>query len=150
MEQRRVYGTQNQSTSNTATGSEPKRKMTLQSGWSDGCYPYSYGTPIPSTSNVAAGGDRKRKMAQAVDEQSIKTRRMSRSSTPVRADTTVDLITLEMDSPNKYDPTVCRAVADVDSTIPFVASDDNVVGDCETRQTDGSDTLSPDRKPMDS
>ncbi|CAF4355339.1 unnamed protein product [Rotaria magnacalcarata] len=126
--------------------------MTLQSGWSDGCYPYSYGTPIPSTSNVAAGGDRKRKMAQAVDEQSIKTRRMSRSSTPVRADTTVDLITLEMDSPNKYDPTVCRAVADVDSTIPFVASDDNVEGDCETSQIAGSETLSPDqidRKPMD-
>ncbi|CAF2252211.1 unnamed protein product, partial [Rotaria magnacalcarata] len=71
MEQRRVYGTQNPSTSNTAIGGEPKRKMTLESGWSDR-FPYSYGTPIPSTSNTATGGERKRKMAQDVVEQSIK------------------------------------------------------------------------------
>ncbi|CAF2148925.1 unnamed protein product, partial [Rotaria magnacalcarata] len=71
MEQRRVYGTQNPSTSNASTGGEQRRKMTLQSGRSDG-FPYSYGTPIPSTSNVAAGCDRKRKMDQVADEQSIK------------------------------------------------------------------------------
>ncbi|CAF2167967.1 unnamed protein product, partial [Rotaria magnacalcarata] len=71
MEQRRVYGTQNPSTSNAATGGEQKRKMTLESGWSDR-FPYSYGTPIPSTSNAATGGERKRKMAQDVVEQSIK------------------------------------------------------------------------------
>ena len=78
---------------------------------------------------------------------------MSRSSTPVRTDTTIDLITLEMDSPTKYDPRVCRATADGDSTVPFVASDGAVEGDCETGQIARSETLSPDqsdRKPLDS
>ncbi|CAF4463687.1 unnamed protein product, partial [Rotaria magnacalcarata] len=71
MEQRRVYGTQNPSTSNASTESGPKRKMTLETGWSDR-FPYSYGTPNPSTSNAATEGERKRKIAQDVVEQSIK------------------------------------------------------------------------------
>ncbi|CAF2133601.1 unnamed protein product, partial [Rotaria magnacalcarata] len=71
MEQRRVYGTQNPSTSNAATGGEPKRKMTLETGWSDR-FPYSNGTPNPATSNAATEGSRKRKITQDVVEQSIK------------------------------------------------------------------------------
>ena len=76
---------------------------------------------------------------------------MSRSSTPVRADTTIDLITLEMDSPTKYDPRVCRATADGDSTTPFIASDNDVEGDYAPGQIARSETLSSDqsdRKPL--
>ena len=78
---------------------------------------------------------------------------MSRSSTPVRTDTTIDLITLEMDSPTKYDPRVCRATADGDSTTPFIASDNDVEGDYAPGQIARSETRSPDqsdRKPLDS
>ena len=71
MEQRRVYGTQNPSTSNAAPVGERKRKMTLQTGRSDRFPYYSYGTPNPSTSD-AATGERKRKITQDTVEQPIK------------------------------------------------------------------------------
>ena len=76
---------------------------------------------------------------------------MSRSSTPVRTDATIDLITLETDSPPKYDPRVCRATADGDSTTPFIASDNDVEGDYAPGQIARSETLSSDqsdRKPL--
>ena len=70
MEQSREHGTQNPSTSNAAPVGVRKRKMTLQTGRSDG-FPYYYGTPKPSTSD-ASTGERKRKITQDAAEQSIK------------------------------------------------------------------------------
>ena len=68
----------------------------------------------------------------------------------MRADATIDLITLEVDSPTKYDPRICRATADVDSTVPFVASDDAVEGDCQIARSETRSPDQSDRKPLDS